>query len=73
MDGKVWILISPLYHLETDLTVTFPEQMFNSFLASGDFCCLLTPFASSLQRSAFNQFDTLIVFLKELFEEVPIM
>ena len=42
-------------------------MLFNSFLASGDFCRLLKTFANSLDP---DLFDTLIVFMKEFFGKV---
>ena len=48
--------------------------IFNSFLASSNFCCLLITFAVWTQirtvGSGSKPFDTLIVFLKEFFENV---
>ena len=46
------------------------QNIFNTFLASDDFCHLLITFANSLdpdQDRCFKLFDTLIVFLKEFF------
>ena len=50
-------------------------MMFNSYLASADFCHLLITFANSLEPDQDwhydpKWFDTLIVFLKDCFEKV---
>ena len=57
--------------------VNYSDFISNSFLASGNFCRLLTTFADSLDPyqecrswSGSKLFDTLILFLKEFFEKV---
>ena len=45
--------------------VSFCSCSFNSFLASGDFCCLLITFAITLDPDHCRQ----ILFLKEFFEK----
>ena len=59
----------PVIRFGNKFNLNFRNDHFNSLYACGEFCRLLMIFAKS-GLAGYKQFDTLIMFLKDIYEKV---